>query len=463
MKVFTSRLLVLLFLYCLLLIAVASVHGVIADRLHFRAQALASVSEGMAGAQRIAGPVLVLPYTEHYVEQETLGSGEQAQRRTVTRTVVRNVHVLPERLDAEGNLTPDARRRGLFETAGYVLDGRLRARFELPAERPAPSRPGAQLVAGTPFLLVEVSDPRGLRSIRMQTGGEELKPMPGSGLNALRPGVHAVLPAGTELGRGAQLAVEVDIRLGGSERLDLLPLGGETSFELKSSWPHPSFVGRFLPDRRTVSADGFEARWQTSAFASQARGQWLAAATRPERGSEVGDTLTVALVQPVDIYSLADRATKYGHLFIGLTFVLFVLYELMKKLSIHPVQYLLVGLALALFFLLLLALSEHIGFGRAYAVAGTACVLLIGSYVAAVLRSLRAGASLCGLLGLLYGVLFVILRSEQNALLLGSMLIFVVLAAVMLLTRGMDWNEAFAERRRSQAEIDAPRARPQNP
>lgn len=447
MKVLTSKLFVLLLLFCMLLVAVASVRSIIGDRLHFRDRALSSVSQGMAGPQRVAGPVLVLPYTEQYFEHETVGTGEQAQRRIVARTESRTLHVLPEQLEVGGGLIPDARRRGLFETAGYVFDGAFRARFQMHVAEPAPSHVGGRIVAGAPFLLVEVSDTRGLRRIRIRADGQSLKLVPGSGLDTQRPGVHAELPAHWIAGPGSELTVEADIQLGGSERLDLLPLGAETSFSLTSSWPHPSFVGRFLPDTRTVSAQGFEARWQTSAFANQARERWLATVGEAASRAADADTLAVALVQPVDIYALADRATKYGHLFIGLTFALFVLYETMKKLSIHPVQYLLVGLALAVFFLLLLALSEHIGFARAYAVAGAACIALIGCYIGAVLKSVRGGALMSGLLGLLYGALYGILQSEQNALLLGSVLIFGVLAAVMVLTRRLDWNEAFGDRR----------------
>lgn len=445
MKVFTSKLFVLLLMFVLLLIAVSSVRGVIDDRLHFRDQALSSVSLGMAGAQVLAGPILVMPYTEHYIDEEIVGTGEQAQRRRVAREVVHRVYVLPENLLAEGVLLPDARRRGLFETAGYSFDGRLSGRFTLPAQVPAATRPEAQMVAGTPFLLVEVSDTRGLRRIRMTLDGHELKPQPGSGIDSARVGVHAPVSDAVRP-PGMQMRFDIELQLGGSQRFDLVPLGADTVFALNSPWPHPSFVGRFLPEKRAVRADGFEARWQTSAFSTQARERWLACTgTCPARQNDA-DTLAVALVQPVDIYALADRATKYGHLFIGLTFALFAVYELMKRLSIHPVQYFLVGLALAVFFLLLLALSEHLGFGIAYAIAASACVLLIAAYGAAVLRSFKAGALIAAALGLLYGALYGILQSEQNALLLGSTLVFAILAGVMLLTRHIDWHQVFGER-----------------
>ncbi|WP_374336136.1 cell envelope integrity protein CreD [Methyloversatilis sp.] len=460
MKLLTSKLLVLLLLFIVLLIAVLSVRDVIDDRLHFRDQALASVSQGLPGEQRLTGPVLVLPYVEHYVEHETTGSGEQTQRRSHARTQQHAVYVLPERLSVSGDLATDARRRGLFEMAGFVLTGHLSGRFVMPATPPEATRPDGRMVAGTPFVLLEVGDTRGLRRVRLALDGRELKLQPGSGLEASRTGVHAPLAPASLPADGQDVAFDIDLQLGGSRRFELLPLGAETVFDLSSSWPHPSFVGRFLPDSRSVGADGFKARWQTSAFSSQARELWMSCLNNCAPHTLSTETLAVALIEPVDLYALADRATKYGHLFIGLTFVLFALYEVMKKLSIHPVQYLLVGLALAVFFLLLLALSEHFGFARAYAIAAVACVALISIYVASMLRSARIGLSMAGLLALLYGALYGILQSEQNALLLGSVLVFAILAVVMLLTRRLNWNEAFGAR---VAKIDAPGAGPQNP
>jgi inner membrane protein len=207
--------------------------------------------------------------------------------------------------------------------------------------------------------------------------------------------------------------------------------------DIASSWPHPQFSGSFSPHERSVDDRGFKASWAVSSLASAAQEQL--------RRNLVADaeveSLTVALVDPVDVYTQADRATKYGILFVLLTFVGFALFELIKQLRIHPLQYLLVGLALAIFFLLLISLSEQIAFWQAYLVSAAACIGLQGFYLSGVLRSWKYGLMFSTLLTLLYGALFLLLGSENNALLLGSLLLFGILALIMWITRKIDWYE----------------------
>ena len=250
-------------------------------------------------------------------------------------------------------------------------------------------------------------------------------------------------------GRAATLGLE----LVGTERLAMVPLGGNTEVQMGSSWPHPSFAGRFLPSEREVKADGFNARWRLSALATTAQQDiangkkvWDAASTAgsdhfpsPATERDCADSFSVAFIDPVNPYSLSDRATKYGVLFIALTFVAVGLFELMKKLRVHPVQYLLVGSALCSFFLLLVSLSEHLPFGVSYAIAATACVLLLAYYASHMLGSLARGVPLGAGIALLYGLLYVLLQLEQTALVVGAIALFLVLAAVMVLTRNVNW------------------------
>jgi inner membrane protein len=204
-----------------------------------------------------------------------------------------------------------------------------------------------------------------------------------------------------------------------------------------------------------VSGRGFNAQWEVSSLASNAQAQFLAGKTLPsldtqrhardaDSGLETGgiDAVAVALVDPVNIYSQADRASKYGLLFVLLTFVGFFMFELIKQLPIHPVQYGLVGLALAIFFLLLVSLSEHIAFHWAYLAASVACIGLLGFYLSAVLRSAGRGIAFAAMLATLYAALYGLLVSEDNALVLGSGLLFVILAALMVVTRKIDWYRA---------------------
>jgi inner membrane protein len=253
------------------------------------------------------------------------------------------------------------------------------------------------------------------------------------------------------------VAVDATLELIGTDRLMFLPIGAVTDVELSSDWPHPGFAGAFLPDKRSVSARGFEARWKLSRFAT---GVDDAMARIPEsvspgvptpsdsRGGESGflhTELGVRFVQPVDVYVQSERAVKYGFLFVFLTFVAFFLFEVLRRMAVHPIQYALCGAALALFFLLLFSLSEHLPFAAAYLVASGACVGLLAFYVGNVLRSVRRGGLFGGLLGALYGFLYVILESEDYALLLGALLLFAALGIVMIMTRRVDWYRVSEE------------------
>jgi inner membrane protein len=232
------------------------------------------------------------------------------------------------------------------------------------------------------------------------------------------------------------VAFEAKLPLKGLQRIDFVPTGRESVVVLKSTWPHPSFYGRYLP-RHETGENGFSAEWRTSYFATNLNQLYAQCG----RACAAFDAVAhgVELFRPVDVYQQLERSTKYGFLFIGLTFLVFFLFEVLRRLPIHPVQYGLVGFALATFFLLLLSLAEHIAFGLAYAVASLASIALIAVYVSSVLRSLVRGAVLGAMLTGLYAMLYLLLQSEDQALLFGSVGIFAVLATVMLATRHVDW------------------------
>jgi inner membrane protein len=241
-------------------------------------------------------------------------------------------------------------------------------------------------------------------------------------------------------------AIEFDMKLViiGQERLSIAPLADETTAHLTSAWPHPSFGGQFLAVQRTVTDSGFDASWAVSSLVSSARKQVLASQGGDARGAQPNrvdalDTFDVALAQPLNVYSQSTRAVKYGALFVALVLMAAFMVELFRKLRLHPVQYALVGLAIALFFLLLLALSEKVEFWLAYTAAAGASVLLLMVYFSAVLGGWQRGVSLAGYVALLYGALYGLLASESNALLLGALLLFGMLALLMIATRRVDW------------------------
>ena len=210
---------------------------------------------------------------------------------------------------------------------------------------------------------------------------------------------------------------------------------------MRSDWPHPSFQGGFLPDAPEIGESGFAAGWTISRFAGAGSDALRACLARQEHCAALGQSFGFRLVEPVDRYLMTDRALKYALLFLGLVFGAVFFIEISSVLRVHPMQYTMVGLALAIFYLLLLALAEHIGFAPAYLIAATACCALVVAYLAPALQTRTRQATLAGLLVLLYALLYGILRSEDLALLLGSIVLFALLAAVMLATRRLDWSK----------------------
>lgn len=450
-----ARCLIVGVLVLLLLIPLSMIRGLIGERTAFRAEAGERVARSYAGAQTLTGPLRVLPYTDTWAEPWTDDKGVRHERQ---RSRAGQLLQMPQSLAMQGRMRPDAREVGLFQVRVYGLQAHLSARFAQDALPAAPD--GVQRRWGTPYLLLGMSDVRGLQGTpSLQVDGRALAWEPGTrdyagGL----AGVSASLPV-EAAGRAPGGQVEIDLALAGTGALSVVPVADDTRVKLDSAWPHPSFEGGFLPVDKRIDAAGFSAGWAVSSLASRAQQQ-----LRGERGEKNDEralpadegfnagsehsveALTVSLVDPVDVYTQTDRATKYGLLFVLLTFVGFGLFELMRRLRIHPLQYLLVGLALAVFFLLLIGLSEHMPFVWAYLAASVACIGLQGVYLAGVLRSGKAALGFATGLTVLYGALYGLLQSEDNALLLGSLLLFGMLALVMGLTRKVDWYALGASR-----------------
>ncbi len=386
------------------------------------------MADSRAGAQQLVGPVRVVPWVERKQVElvDPLGV-----KKTEVQVTEGHWLQMPASLEVGGEMLPSQREVGLFKVPVYSWNGQMKATF---AADDYPVKAGRSY--GQPY--VAVGFPMSVAWSARRTCAW----MASSCVCCrvlVRParsgGLHAPV-AGFDADQGGTLAastVELELRLDGSRMLSVVPVGDDTHIALRSSWPHPSFSGAFLPNERRVDAQGFDARWAVSSLASDAQRQLR------NDGSVDSQAVTVSLVDPVDTYTQADRASKYGVLFVLLTFLGFILFELIKSLRIHPLQYLMVGLALAIFFLLLISLSEHIAFWKAYLVSAVACIGLQAVYLANVLGHWKRGFGFAALLTVLYGALYGLLVSENNALLMGSLLLFVILALAMWVTRRVDW------------------------
>jgi inner membrane protein len=444
-----------------LLLSLNAVHGLVAERRMRQLEAEQSVADSLAGQQAVLGPVLQQRCEELWMRTD--GSGKDQKTINERRELVSTAW--PSRLNVVAHATIEPRYRGLFKLNGYAAKNTIVADWApLAAPQPAPDHPGARIVCQAPTLAIALSDARGIREATIRVAGSALPVLPGSLLKNAARGLHAALPPDIA---AATFRSEISLELAGTKSIAWAPVGEQTQLTLSSDWAHPSFGGRFLPGEREVSARGFNARWQVSALATTARqaaqadaslcelrdgGEALASDEANRRGCI--ETFGVGFIDPVNGYVLNDRALKYGLLFVVLTFVGVGLVELSKRLRVHPIQYLLVGFALTVFFLLLLSLSEHVRFSLAYLGASAACTALLTFYGSFVLRGLRPGLAFGAGIGLLYGALYALLQMEQAALVLGSVLLFVVLAAVMIATRRIDWYAMAAQLR-----DDAPPAR----
>ncbi len=422
-----------------ILIALFLVDGLIQSRQNYRAEATEAIGSSYASQQRLVGPMLVQPYRQVISEDRI----EDGVKRVVQRTIESAYTTFPTELTVKGEMKPSLRRHGLYNVPVYEFDGTITGHLDAPA----PKLDG-KVEFGLPYLAFRVTDARGIVGRpSVKVNGNAL-PVEGAGLtrieqdNPVHPNAAAgtnlrvLLPSPDAVKQGIDFSV--NLALAGTQQLEIVPVGDSNRFEIGSTWGEPLFAGQFLPREREISAAGFQARWDISSLATSAQQQTATSADHL-------DAVSIALTQGVDAYKLSDRAVKYGILFVFVTFGGFFLFELAKKMLIHPVQYLLVGACLTVFFLLLLSLSEHVSFGYAYLIATCACVGVLTYYLVAVLKSAVYGLSFGSILAALYAAIYGLLISEDNALLLGSVLLFGLIAVAMIGTRRVDWYQRTAD------------------
>ncbi|HSX58569.1 MAG TPA: cell envelope integrity protein CreD [Tahibacter sp.] len=417
---FTIKVLGIGALALLMLIPLLQVQGLVSERNGLREQAVAQVASRWGEAQTVGGPMLALTYTQRWKTDQ--GWAE----RSATRLQ------LPATLDIDARLRTATRAYGIYETPVYTASLTMKARFE--ADDLAPLRSLVQQGAGGLELRLPLADVRGLREVRtVRINGNEHRLQPGTLTSGYATAVVAIDAQLLQ----APVAIELALDIAGTERIQFLPFGRASSLKLGADWADPSFTGAFLPVRHDIVERKFDAAWQVLELNRGYGQQWDEGELDASRVA--ASAFGVTLYQPASVYQQNERAGKYGVLFIALTFVAFFLFEVLKKLRVHPVQYLLIGVALCTFYLLLLALSEQIGFGPAYALAAAAVALLVGGYAAAVLSTRRAGFVLGGSLALVYGLLYGLVVSEQYSLLIGALTLLAVVAVLMYLTRRVDW------------------------
>jgi inner membrane protein len=410
----------------LLLIPLAWLHALVSERTALREQAIASVARGWGGRQLLSGPILAIPVT-------TAAETEHA--------VTSDWYVLPESMNLDVELTVQAERRklGVYEVPVYVAKVHVTGQFDL-------AREVAKLTAGSDAirihtargrLILPINDLRGVRKIEMSgTPLTQASFEPGRGFPLAV--LTAPLRLDMDLTNGKH-AFDVTLEVAGTQTLGFLPLAHSSRVEIRGNWPDPGFASGFLPVERHVRDGRFAAVWEVLDLNRSFGAHWI------ENNVSLADlqdsAFGVDLVQPVDLYQQVERAVKYAGVFICLSFLTLFIWEHLTRRPVHPFQYGLMGLALSVFFLLLLALAEHVGFRAAYVMAALALCALLGIYLAGTMDSSKSGVASGGVFGLLYGFLYLLVTSDDYALLAGALGLFAVLATAMVLTRKVNWYE----------------------
>ncbi len=408
----------------LLSLPLMMVRELINERADYRSEVVDAIEQSTSGSQTLAGPLIAIPITE------TLSRMENQKEVNYQRSW--EYYWLPESLAVTGKQTVESRRVGIY--SGQVWHNALQIKASFDPLRLAALRK-TNIVLGPPRLVVSVGDARGIGAIHApEVNGNVLSVEPGLGISGDGAGIHMPMPALAEDNKPLEIAFSLD--LNGTGEFSLVPIGRNSELQLTSNWPHPGFLGSFLPTQREVSAAGYRAHWQSSWFAN-------------DMGSYFKDDMEIPwsrlpafsadVMSLADQYQLTDRATKYAILLIGLTFMAFFVFESLTRRPLHPMQYLLVGLSLVLFYLVLLALSEHVGFTAAWLAASLSGAVMNGVYLQAVLRGWRNSLLFVAALLLLDGVMWFLLHSEDSALLLGTGVLVLALSVLMFLTRRVDW------------------------
>lgn len=441
-----AKALVIGLLAVLMLIPLGMIEGLIAERASRRAEAVASVQASFAGQQTLALPFFVWPYVEHWTEQ----SVDASNRVRVTQlSEPRQLVWFADQSQANAGVTvKNDRYRGIHRVRTFESTISINGTATWPdRSQVKPAAEGRRVVWGEPRLVLPIADVRGLRgSPAINMDGKVVRFREGTQLPMLAAGLHVQL---AESAGGSSMRFSISLELAGTERLAFAPTATASTVAVKSAWPDPHFGGRYLPRERTVNASGFSAEWAISALASDVQQQvrTLASGTSPQRPSSAPhlqtrfDTFEIDFIEAVNTYLLAERSAKHGALIIVLAFGAMFLFDTLRSLNAHPVQYGFVGLALVIFFLLLLSLSEHIAFGLAYSIAASACTALITYYLSHVLANRARALGFGGALLVMYATIYAILIAEDTALLMGSALLFATLAAAMLATRKFDWRQ----------------------
>ncbi|HON52020.1 MAG TPA: cell envelope integrity protein CreD [Bacteroidales bacterium] len=424
----TFRVITIVILILLLLIPVSMIQSLISEREFRQQEATTEVSSKWANEQIVTGPILTVPYKTFVRVQQNNGMGDKLVES------IEYAHFLPNTLQIHSIVKPEVRKRGIFKVIVYTTQLTVSGDFVEPSFKEWDISP-EHILWKDAFVSIGMTDLRGIKEqIQLQWNQQKLLFEPGvqtndvieSGLSCKLTRDETSIPASS---------FSYTIQLNGSSKLQFTPIGKTTTVNMQAKWGDPKFDGAFLPDTKTITKDSVTASWKVLHVNRSYPQQFKGSVQNRIQESAFGVELKV----PVDEYQKSMRSAKYAALFITLTFLIFFFIEVLHSVRIHPMQYIIVGLALCVFYTLLIAISEHITFAWSYLIASFSIITLIGIYAHYMFKHIQISTIFVLLLSLLYGFIFTIIQSEDYALLMGSVGLFVVLAIVMYLSRKIDW------------------------
>ncbi len=425
----------------ILLIPESMVSSLMRERESRRDEAVREINQKWGDAQTITGPFITIPFKSFYRIKK-----DQVKHR------VRFIHILPETIRINGRIDPEIRYRGIYEAVLYSMKLEINGKFKIPELNEVQIDPENILWEKAGFS-IGITDMRGIReNIVIKFNGDDYKADPGlKTTDITESGVQSIVPLSPDR---KEYAFSLKLNLNGSEQIDFIPVGDITNIRIASSWPSPSFNGAFLPDTRNITDKGFHAEWNILRLNRNFPQLWVG---NQYSGERIRDRMTgyteetgkkynlgesafgLGLLITADIYQKSIRISKYAVMFIVFTFSAFFFSEIINKNRVHPIQYILIGLAVILFYVLLLSISEHLNFNFAYIISSLSITILITVYTKGILKSNRFTATVFGVLATLYSYLYIVLQLEDYALLMGAVGLFMVLSAIMYITRKIDW------------------------
>lgn len=418
---------VIIVIALLLLIPTSMIEGLIYERENTQKLAVQEVSSKWGEEQTITGPILSIPYYKYikqYSKKDSLDKIIQIKEY---------IHFLPDELKVNSYLKPEKRYRGIYEIVVYNSNIEFSGKFNN-IELNNVDIPVKDIMFDKAFVTIGINDLRGIeKQIELNWNQENISFNPGTvTTDVIDSGINAEVKIENNDKTSYEFNFKLDLK--GSQLLHFIPVGKTSDFKMESIWNNPSFNGAFLPDSRKVSALGFNAHWNIIHLNRNYPQVWIGS-----KHSVAESAFGVDLLLPIDNYQKSTRTIKYAILFIALTFMVFFFVEILNKKFIHPIQYILVGFALIIFFSLLLALSEHIKFNSAFIISAISTLILITGYVKAILKSNNLTFLISGILAILYTFIFVIIQLQDYALLIGSIGLFIILGIVMYFSRKIDW------------------------